>query len=182
MNKSLYMLPLCGLLFSFGCAKKTATTNLKGMDMPPWALEQPDLCGVGMVKFRGNLGAAKSAAESRARVDISKQIETKVKAMVKDYISEGGNADGDFSEEQIDQTSKTLSKQTLNGAVPKKAHVSQNAAEPHYYSLVCLNPGVLTDAINNMKQLGAAQRKALARRAQRAHEEMEVEMDKYDDM
>ena len=97
------------LLFSVGCAKKVETASVKGMDMPPWALNQPDLCGVGMVKFRGNLGAAKSAAESRARVDISKQIETKVKAMVKDYISEGGNADGDFSEEQIDQTSITIS-------------------------------------------------------------------------
>ncbi len=182
MKKSLYLLPLCSLLFSMGCMKKAETASVKGMDMPPWALNQPDLCGVGMVKFRGNLGAAKSAAESRARVDISKQIETKVKAMVKDYISEGGNPDGDFSEEQIDQTSKTLSKQTLNGAVPKKAYVSQKAAEPHYYALVCLNPGVLTDAINNMKQLGDAQRRALARRAQRAHEEMENEMDKYDDM
>jgi hypothetical protein len=151
------------------------------MDMPPWALSQPPLCGVGMVKFRGNLGAAKSASESRARTDISKQLETKVKSMVKDYISEGGNADGDFSEEQIDQTSKSLSKQTLNGTVPKKAYLSKDAV-PHFYSLVCLEPGTLTDAINNMKQLGDAQRKALAKRAERAHKEMDAEMDKYDDM
>jgi len=47
---------------------------------------------------------------------------------------------------------------------------------------VCLNPGVLTDAINGMKELGDAQRAALAKRAQAAQVEMETQMKNYDNM
>lgn len=157
-----------------------ATQGPSGMDMPEWALNQPPLCGVGIMKYRGNLGAAKAAAESRARVDISRQLETKVKSMISDYVAEGGSADGDFSEEQVEQTSKSLSKQTINGSVPKKSYVSKGE-DPQFFSLVCLEPGALTDAISNMKELGEAQRKALAQRAEKAHKEMEKEMEKYDD-
>ena len=49
------------------------------------------------------------------------------------------------------------------------------------YSLVCLNPGVLTDAISNMKQLSSAQRRALEKRARLAHKELEEQMERYDD-
>ena len=120
---------------------------------------------------------AKTTAESKARVDLSKQMETKVRAMVKNYNQEGGTADGDFSEEQPTAVSVTLSKQTLNGAVPKKAAIQGG----QYYALVCLSPGALTDAINQMKELGAAQRKALARRAEKAHKDLDEQMKTYDD-
>ena len=178
MNKFLIPFTVLIALPFMGCgAKSGKSTASGGVDMPPWAMDQPDLCGVGIVKYRGNLGSAKSAAESKARVDISTQIETKVSSMVKNYNSEGGTADGDFSEEKIDQVSKTLSKQTLNGAIPKKAYISKT--DQQYFSLVCLNPGVLTDAINNMKELGAAQRKALAKRAEKAHEDLDKAMENY---
>jgi hypothetical protein len=49
-----------------------------------------------------------------------------------------------------------------------------------FYSLVCLEPDALTDAINNMKILNNAQRKALARRAAAAHKELNEAMENYD--
>lgn len=146
-------------------------------DMPAWVMEQPPLCGVGIQKFRGNLGAAKAAAEGKARDDLSRQLETKVKNMIKSYQAEGGTADGDFSEEQTTNVSVQLSKSTLNGSRPKKAYLSK--ADKQFYSLVCLDPNVLTDAINGMKALGQAQRAALAKRAKAAEEDLAKQMENY---
>jgi hypothetical protein len=145
-------------------------------NLPEWVLNQPPLCGVGIQKFRGNVGSAKSFAESSAREDLSRQLETKVRSMIKQYNQEGGTEDGDISEELSTRATVTLSKQTLNGAVPKKADMRDG----QFYSLVCLEPNTLTEAINNMKVLNAAQRKALARRAAVAHEELKEAMDSYD--
>lgn len=145
-------------------------------NLPKWVLNQPPLCGVGIQKFRGNVGSAKSFAESSAREDLSRQLETKVRSMIKQYNQEGGTEDGDISEELSTRATVTLSKQTLNGAVPKKADMRDG----QFYSLVCLEPNALTEAINNMKVLNAAQRKALSRRAAVAHEELKEAMDSYD--
>lgn len=145
-------------------------------NLPEWVLNQPPLCGVGIQKVRGNLGFAKEAAQSSARDDLARQIETRVKSMIKQYNQEGGTEDGDISEELSTKASVSLAKQSLNGSVPKKADVR----EGQFYSLVCLEPGALTDAINQMKTLGEAQRKALARRAAAAHEELKEAMDSYD--
>jgi hypothetical protein len=145
-------------------------------NLPEWVLSQPPLCGVGIQKFRGNVGSAKSFAESKARTDLSRQLETKVRSMIKQYNQEGGTEDGDISEELSTQATVTLSKQTLNGAVPKKSDMRDG----QFYSLVCLEPDALTDAINNMKALNNAQRKALARRAAVAHEELKEAMENYD--
>jgi hypothetical protein len=145
-------------------------------NLPAWVMNQPPLCGVGIQKFRGNVGSAKSFAESSAREDLSRQLETRVKSMIKQYNQEGGTEDGDISEELSTRASVTLSKQTLNGAVPKKSDMRDN----QFYSLVCLEPDALTDAINNMKILNNAQRKALARRAAAAHKELNEAMENYD--
>ena len=160
-----------------GCGGSSETVRAAGMDMPAWAMAQPPLCGVGIQKYRGNVGMAKTAAEGKARADLSRQMETKVRDMIKQYNQEGGTADGDFSEEQSTNVSLSLSKQTLNGAVPTKAKIMGD----NYYALVCLKPGILEDAINQMKQLGAAQRKALARRAAKAQAELKEAMESYDD-
>ena len=121
-------------------------------NVPEWVLNQPPLCGVGIQKVRGNLGFAKDAAQSSARDDLARQIETRVKSMIKQYNQEGGTEDGDISEELSTKASLSLSKQTLSGSVPKKADVR----EGQFYSLVCLEPGALTDAIKKMKVLGDA--------------------------
>ena len=180
MNKSVLLLPLTLFTLHIGCATKVKTEAAPtGGDMPKWFLSQPELCGVGVQKFRGNMGSAKMAAENKARVDLSQQLETKVRSMIKSYNNEGGTAEGDFSEEKTEIVSKSLSKQTLNGSIPKNSYYSKQDAQ--FYSLVCLKPGVMTDAINQMKQLGDAQRKALTRRAQKAHADLEKEMEMYDE-
>jgi len=158
-----------------GCGSDK-NVDVNGSEIPEWFLNQPPLCGVGVQKVRNNLGAAKRLAAASARTDLSRQLETKVKSMIKQYNQEGGNEDGDISEELSTDVSQLLSKQTINGSVPKKNLVQDN----QFYTLVCLETDALTDAINNMKKLGNAQRKALARRAAAAHDELKEAMENYD--
>jgi len=149
----------------------------KKFNMPKWAVDQPDLCGLGIQKFRGNLSTDKSVADAKARADLSRQIETKVKSMIKSYAASGEASGEDFTEETSKLAIVNLSKTTINGAVPKKFTM----LDENTYSLVCLNPGVLTDAISNMKQLNHAQRRALEKRARLAHKELQKQMENYED-
>ena len=158
------------------CGSSGPKMDPAAQNLPEWVMSQPPLCGVGIQKFRGNLGAAKRFAESSVREDLSRQLETRVKGMIKQYNQEGGTEDGDISEELSTRAVLTLTKQTLNGAVPKKSDMRDG----QFYSLVCLEADALTDAINSMKTLKGAQRKALAQRAAAAHEELKEAMENYD--
>lgn len=149
----------------------------KKFNVPKWAVNQPDLCGLGIQKFRGNLSTDKTVANAKARSDLSRQIETKVKSMIKAYAATGESKGEDFTEETSKMAVVNLSKTTINGAVPKKFDM----IDENVYSLVCLNPGVLTDAISSMKQLSNVQRRALERRAELAHKELDKQMESYDD-
>jgi hypothetical protein len=173
MKKLLTLCALCS--FALACGGSKEVSEIEGEDLPEWFLNQPALCGVGVQKVRGNIGSAKSFAESNAREDLSRQLETKVKSMIKQYNQEGGTEDGEISEELSTRATLSLTKQTLNGAVPKK-HALKNK---QFYSLVCIDSGALTKAIDQMKVLGEAQRRALARRAKEAHKELDEQMEKY---
>ena len=158
------------------CGGTQGGTSVETSNLPKWVMSQPPLCGVGIQKMRGSVGSAKSFAQANARDDLSRQLETRVKSMIKQYNQEGGTEDGEISEELSTRAAVTLSKQTLNGAVPKQADIRDG----QYYALVCLEADALTNEINNMNVLKQAQRKALARRASVAHEELKDAMENYD--
>jgi hypothetical protein len=174
LKLGLALLSLTSMLTACGGAQSNVSDG--GMNLPKWMMDQPPLCGVGVQKIRGNVGSAKSFAQANARDDLSRQLETRVKSMIKQYNQEGGTEDGEISEELSTRAAVTLSKQTINGAVPKQAEIRDG----QYYALICLEADALTNAINNMNVLKAAQRKALARRAAVAHEELKEAMENYD--
>jgi len=172
--QTIALLGVASLLSACGSSAPEVADEIK--NLPEWVMNQPPLCGVGIQKFRGNLGSAKRFAESSAREDLSRQLETRVKGMIKQYNQEGGTEDGDISEELSTRAVLTLTKQTLNGAVPKKSDMRDG----QFFTLVCLEADALTNAINSMKVLKGAQRKALARRAATAHEDLKDAMENYD--
>lgn len=151
----------------------SSTGSLEGV--PKWVIEQPDLCGVGIHKSRNNLGSDKTFSNAKARTDLSKKLETKVKSMTKLYENSGEADSENFTEELSTAVSINLSKTVINGSNPKKVEIHNG----YVFSLVCLNPDVLTNAINQMNTLSAAQRKALARRAQAFHKELLEQMEDY---
>ena len=147
----------------------------KSMNFPDWVQNQPELCGVGIYKVKNNLSSARTFSIERGRTDLSRKIETKVKAMVRDYEESGETESEGFNEDLSRSVFVNLSKTTLNGSNPSKLAVSDG----YMYSLVCIKTNGLTEALENMNKLSNAQRKALARRAQAAQNELEENMKNY---
>ena len=172
------------ILFSmlFACGQKTALpVSGPKQYAPKWFLEQPELCGVGVVPLsdvEGDIGQAKIYAEDNARNDLSRQIETKTQSMIKKYNQATKSSGEAISETNRQEVTQSLSKVTLNGAVPSKAEIMND----QYYSLVCLKPGTLADALNNMDKLSEAQRAAVVKRAQQADAELKEAMKSYDEL
>ncbi len=147
----------------------------QAINMPKWVSTQPDLCGVGIHKQRGNLGSSRSFSIAKGRLDLGKKLETKIMSMIKLYGEEGEVDSENFSEELARTASVSLSKAVVNGSNPE--NVFNDGL--YIYSLVCLKPGALTEAIGEMSMLSHTQRKALAKRAQLAQEELAKYMENY---
>jgi len=160
------------LFFNTACG---SSSNIA--EFPEWVQKQPDLCGVGIYKVRSNIGSARTFSIERGRTDLSRKLETKVKAMVRDYEESGETGNEGFGEDLSRSVFVNLSKTTLNGSNPSKLSVSNG----YMYSLVCLKPDGLTEAIENMNKLSNAQRQALTRRAEKAQIQLEKQMERYED-
>lgn len=143
--------------------------------MPKWASSQPELCGVGIHKKRGNLGSDRTFSVAKGRLDLGKKLETKILSMTKLYDATGEVDEENFTEELAKSASVSLSKTVLNGSNPDK--VVEDSL--YIYSLVCIKPDALTNAISQMNSLSNAQRKALARRAEIAQKELTEHMENY---
>ena len=144
-------------------------------EFPEWVQNQPELCGVGIYKLRGSLGASRTFSVERGRTDLSKKLETKVRSMVRDYEESGETGNEGFSENLSRSVFYNLSKTTINGSNASKLAVSNG----YMYSLVCIKTDGLTKALNDMNKLSDAQRKALTRRAQAAQDELKEQMKNY---
>ena len=167
MKKLLFIILL---LLNASCGSSSTNTN-----MPKWALSQPELCGVGIHKKRGNLGSDRTFSVTKGRLDLGKKLETKILSMTKFYEATGEVDEENFTEELAKSASVSLSKTIVNGSNPDK--VVQDSL--YVYSLVCIKPGSLTDAISQMNTLSHAQRKALSRRAEIAQKELSEYMENY---
>ena len=166
----------------FACGQKTAISNPTTKQYAPkWFLQQPELCGVGVVPLadvEGDIGQAKIYAEDNARTDLGRQIETKTGSMIKKYNQSTKGSGEAVSETNRQEVTSSLSKVTLNGAVPEKVEIMNE----QYYALVCLKPGALADAINNMNKLSDAQKTAIQKRAKQADIELQDALNNYDSM
>ena len=158
------------LLFNVSCSSSSPNTN-----MPKWASAQPELCGVGIHKKRGNLGSDRTFSVAKGRLDLGKKLETKILSMTKFYEATGEVDEENFTEDLAKSASVSLSKTVVNGSNPDK--VVEDSL--YVYSLVCIKPDSLTDAISQMNTLSAAQRSALTRRAALAQKDLSEYMENY---
>lgn len=155
MKKALLMLLLSSLVFACG-----SSSSLKSENIPKWAISQPPLCGLGIYKYKSNFGTDKRFSIAYARIDLSEQIETKVRSMTKLYAASGEVEDEGFTEDLARLAAINLSKTTINGSIPKKILL----VEKNIFSLVCLKPNVLTGAISEMKILNNTQKNIFAKK------------------
>ncbi len=153
---------------------------LKGA--PKWALQgcrafesggKKPICGVGSVGGTRNFGLARDAAVGRARNDLARNLEVEVKAMLKDYqaTTTGGQNFGTAAndEQHIEQVSKQITNQVLRGTEVHEVFAGEDGT---VFALVVLKPEAFRDAVNGMKQLPEAERRAVVERSQAAHEEL----------
>jgi hypothetical protein len=94
----------CAAIAFLGCGGDQVKAG--GDPLPAWFTATPAGCATGVQKFRGNLSLAKAGSIGKGRTELARQLQVQVKAMLKQYSSEGGTAKGDFSEEQTDDVSR----------------------------------------------------------------------------
>ena len=169
---------LLPLLVGFGCGGKEAPKASKEMSshMPGWAMTPPAGCAVGSYKFKGNIAMAKQTATSRGRDELARQLDVKVKSMIKDYIEEGETNGKDFTEEITTSVSKQVASMSLSGTVAKKSDMLNG----HFFTLVCLDIKTFMDTFDKMNQLSEKARNGLRRRAESAFKDLDAEVDKLE--
>ena len=160
----------CAAVLFLGCGGDQVKAG--GDPLPEWFTATPEGCATGVQKFRGNLSLAKAGSIGKGRTELARQFKVQVKAMLKQYASEGGTDKGDFSEEQTDDVSRQLTDMSLSGTRAVKTHVSQGTTQ-RFYTLVCVDPDKLAESLDKMKQLDAKARSALKARAKSTFKELD---------
>lgn len=74
------------------------------------------MCGVGSVSGTQNISLARSAAQGRARVDLSRQLESYVAALLRDYQESVTDFGAGHDEQRLMDVSRQLSESTIRGA------------------------------------------------------------------
>jgi hypothetical protein len=130
------------------------------------------ICGTGSVSGMTNVALARSAAEARARTELARSLQTRVKAMLKDYqaATQGGPENKTASEQHIEDVSKQITDQSLSGTRLEDTWIS-NAGT--FWALVVLDTDAFKDSLNNMKQLDDHIRAAIVKRADKAFSDLD---------
>jgi hypothetical protein len=147
--------------------------------LPKWALgncreglSDPNmLCGSGSVQGMSNLGLARSAAEGRARTELARTLQVRVKAMLKDYqaATQGGVANDTASEQHVEDVSKQITDLSLAGTRVENTFVSDTGT---FWALVVLDSNAFKSALND-EHLDSATRQAIVERADRSFAELD---------
>ena len=169
---------LCSLSFAVltacgGGAKLASPERVSLDDVPSWVKTPPESCAMGVATFRGDLNLGRKASVGRGREELSRQLQTKVAGLFKDYQSQGESGGEGFNEELITQVSRQLSTMTLTGTRARSWHVDEEAEPQQIYSLVCIEPELFANALKRMGALSAMQRERLQRSADSAFRELD---------
>ena len=134
------------------------------------------VCGVGAMSGTRNVALARSAAMGRARSEIARSLQTRVRAMLKDYHSTttGGDEFGIAAadEQAIDDVSKQITSMTLSGTTLQDTWISQNGT---LYTLVALDVERFNESMDQMTTLSETIRQAVRQRASQAFRELDEE-------
>jgi hypothetical protein len=173
---------LCAGLFACGGQQKpkeALKAEMKGL--PKWALgkcqdglkNKSALCGSGSVQGMSNLGLARSAAEGRARTELARMLQVRVKSMLKDYqaATQGGPENTTSSEQHIEDVSKQVTDMTLSGSRLEDTFVNEETGT--FWALVVLDTEAFKDALGGMKTLDDRIRAHIIQRADRAFQELD---------
>ena len=134
------------------------------------------ICGVGDAKVGRSMSIARTKATSRARAEISRTLETKVKNMVKDFQEQVTDGESEMSAEQFSSTTVSLSKSTLNGTSVQDSWISNSG---QLYMLVALDVEAFNNSVREMDEMSDKLRSFIESRARKSYAELDEEMQDY---
>ena len=180
---------LAAIAVAGGCAKPTTPDEQLPDEFagaPAWVLEGCSaywgdddgarICGVGDAKIGSSMSIARTKATSRARTEISRTLETKVKNMVKDYQEQVTDGESEMTAEQFTNTTVSLSKATLNGTSLQATWVSPSN---QLYTLVALDVEAFNNSVREMDEMSDKLRAFIESRARKSFAELDEEMEDY---
>ncbi len=128
--------------------------------MPSWFLTPPPGCGAGSALFDASMREiSKIEAETQARADLSRQVQTSISSIVVTAYSKstnsGGNTQANASAESVTTSATETS---LLGARTVASEVKAGSL----YLMVCIEPEALVTSFEEMAYLDEAIRAAMA--------------------
>lgn len=182
---SLLGIILVSALFSACASQPTKPTSLLAGNPPDWVVKGSGafkdsngkaFYGVGSATGIKNYSLQREAADNRARNDIAKVFEFYTKSLMKDY--QASTTAGDFKataeEQNVEEAIKTVTSATLTGVLIIDHWEHQGRDE--LFSLARLDLETFKSNLDQQKQLSNEVRKAIKERADKLHEELEVEV------
>ena len=181
---------LLAVVVTAGCGRSVSTPDeqipSEFAGAPEWVLQGCSaywgddggarICGVGNAKFTGNMSIARTKATSRARTEISRTLETKVKNMVKDFQEQVTDGETEMSAEQFSSTTVSLSKATLNGTQQQDTWISPSN---ELWVLVALDVAAFENSVREMDEMSDKLRTFIESRARKSFAELDEEMEDY---
>lgn len=139
---------------------------------------QQSFYGVGAVVGIKNKPLARTAADNRARAEISKIFETYSASLMRDYSASTtvGSFEVSSEEQNVEQSIKTFSATTLNGVM-----IIDHWSDPSdgtYYALARLDLAQFRENINKAKELNASVRDFVKENAEKAFNQLKSEEEK----
>jgi hypothetical protein len=120
MKKSFVLCLAAMLVLCFaGCKSSPSAAGVSDPSMPPWINEQPPediLWGIG-VGSEAQTQMRLTMADTRARADIARQLNTLVQNMVVDYAREAGGIDNTAALQFAETVTRNVTEASLTGAV-----------------------------------------------------------------
>ena len=166
--------------FLMACGGKTKLDNPSGL--PPWFQnppEDPNYMFSTATMTSKDLLLAINKAKQQARVDLAQQMETKIKAMTKQFTEEVGlGEDAEFLS-QTSVVSKSVTSKVLNGSRARQVEtIKEDGVIYRAYVLMELPIGPANSALLNAVK---KQQNLYTRfRSSQGFQELEEEVEKYD--
>ena len=125
LSRGTLSLALLGVVIGCGSSPPKPQNALQAemVGAPKWAQgacqlglqNKKAICGTGSVSGMTNVALARSAAEGRGRTELARSLQTRVKAMLKDYqaATQGGPENRTASEQHIEDVSKQITDLSL---------------------------------------------------------------------
>ncbi|GBU28592.1 hypothetical protein R84B8_02152 [Treponema sp. R8-4-B8] len=177
MKKISLILLVLSLAFTLmSCASKPPAAGAAS-DVPPWLNDLPPadaIWGIGTAK-QSSTSASLNAAESRARVAVGRQIQTKVQAMFTDYNLDAGNAKNQASSSLQEDVSRQITNIDVSGARPIQRWKGKDGA---WWILVEVKKADVKKQVASI--LGNEEAAFAQFKAQQALQMMDAQLDKKD--